>query len=546
MTNLTAPYNFVPLNSSIYTPDWADKVSQDIPFEDGEDGWIEVDWENVSPLIIRDQTAKDDEGALFSMNVESDGKRRYFIPGSSLKGMLRATLEILSFGKMEQYNNRFFGHREFNTKLPEGKKYQKEMQNVKWGWLSKEDEEYYLSPCKSEVKKVEKGTLRQKYPGYDNKVDQWERNEFISKKAGYMFPELKKGYRLYCTGQMHNKKHEYLIPTTTDKHISLSDEVVKKFLTVHEPTPNFEKFIGLLDEGKEIPVSYIEENKQILTLGLSRMLRLPYKNDVKTLVEMEQKPTERHDLCETIFGYTTPEKSLRGRVQVGNAFCTEPIADNDKRVLGEVKGVLGEPKPSFYPLYLKQSGSKYKTYNNAEGIAGRKLYRVHGGSTTMPLPRNEKNKNVETKFRPLKEGLTFTMRINLHNLRPIETGALLSAITLHQSGAWHNIGAAKSFGYGKIKYKDIRLKGLSKDIDYYLKAFEKEMNEKVKEDKEVKKDWIQSPQVKQLVNILSEHNNDEELKLMTLEQHKEVKKNTNFQQLKEKDNKFFFKKSTPA
>ena len=50
---LTSPYNFVPLNSKVYIPDWYGLVSQDIPFEDGEDGYIELTWHNDSPLFIR-------------------------------------------------------------------------------------------------------------------------------------------------------------------------------------------------------------------------------------------------------------------------------------------------------------------------------------------------------------------------------------------------------------------------------------------------------------------------------------------------------------
>lgn len=102
---LTSPYNFVPLNSKVYIPDWYGLVSQDIPFEDGEDGYIELTWHNGSPLFIRDKDKDDPEHAPMNING------RYFIPGSSIKGMLRNVLSILSFGKMqegEQYQNQKF------------------------------------------------------------------------------------------------------------------------------------------------------------------------------------------------------------------------------------------------------------------------------------------------------------------------------------------------------------------------------------------------------------------------------------------------------
>ena len=84
---ISAPYSFVPLNGEVYIPEWYNKVSQDIPFEDGEDGSIEVTWRNVSPLIIRDGSCGKKETAQSAFVDLPDGTRRYFIPGSSLKGI---------------------------------------------------------------------------------------------------------------------------------------------------------------------------------------------------------------------------------------------------------------------------------------------------------------------------------------------------------------------------------------------------------------------------------------------------------------------------
>ena len=167
---ITAPYNFVPLNKHVYLPDWADQISHDIPFKDGEDGYIEVTWENVFPLCIRDASTGDDG---YSMHVkQSDGSRLYFLPGSSLRGMLRNTLNILAFGKMEQYDNRFFGYRIFDTNKSLGKKYQKEMAKVKFGWLHKdesEDDKYVLYPCIDGFDKIRIEDVSKWYPGYDEK-----------------------------------------------------------------------------------------------------------------------------------------------------------------------------------------------------------------------------------------------------------------------------------------------------------------------------------------------------------------------------------------
>ena len=115
---LTSPYNFVPINSRVYCPKWSAYISQDIPYEDGEDGYIEVLFRSVSPLFTRNgariEKDRDRRETESSYVIDADGNKRYFIPGTTIKGMLRGTLEIMAFGKMnekEHYTNRWFGHR---------------------------------------------------------------------------------------------------------------------------------------------------------------------------------------------------------------------------------------------------------------------------------------------------------------------------------------------------------------------------------------------------------------------------------------------------
>ena len=40
--SISAPYNFVPLSKRIIHPEWAEQVSQDIPFRDGKDGEFRI------------------------------------------------------------------------------------------------------------------------------------------------------------------------------------------------------------------------------------------------------------------------------------------------------------------------------------------------------------------------------------------------------------------------------------------------------------------------------------------------------------------------
>lgn len=529
---ITAPYNFVPLNKHIYLPDWADQISHDIPFEDGKDGYIEVTWENVSPLCIRDASTGDDG---YSMHVKQpDGSRLYFLPGSSLRGMLRNTLNILAFGKMEQYDNRFFGERDFGT-----------VPNEEFGWLYLKGDEYVLCECEEPVSQIliseVESLIGEKYDRRGSKA--WERNVKIRDssygkkhltKENILFPIIEQGgkeYALFATGWMAGKLYELLIPTQTTREIPLRSELKESFLKIYKrkDTGASSFFDEMLDKEKRIPVSYIKDgNGNIKDLGLSYMIRRPYKYSVRDLVNKEQIKQEcigaddmpKRDLSELIFGWVDGKSCQKGRVQICNAYAEKRTQETEL-----VKGVLGEPKASFYPLYLKQEGGRYKNYNSDDAlISGRKLYRVHKGSETMDLPQGNGNEKTVNKFRPIPAGNSFKMRINVHNLRKVEIGALLSAITFHEtSGVFHNIGSAKGFGYGKLKCValNLHLQGSNFGKEDYLKAFEMEMDKFVKSS--FKCNWANTSQIMRMMAIMSEHT-PQEVRMMVLEDYTREKK----------------------
>ena len=119
---ITAPYNFVPLNKEVFYPSWADDVSHDIPFEDGESGELDITITAKSPIFIRNHSDdKDNPSKEFCHFINENNAKEYYIPGSSLKGMIRNVLEIISFSKIQidedKYKN-IFGVRDMtNQKL---------------------------------------------------------------------------------------------------------------------------------------------------------------------------------------------------------------------------------------------------------------------------------------------------------------------------------------------------------------------------------------------------------------------------------------------
>ena len=422
------------------------------------------------------------------------------------------------------------------------------MENIKFGWLEKQpDETFVLYPCKGEYKKIGISKVKNKFRGsYLPSNNVWKTNYRLRVK-NKLFPYFDNNkYRLFCTGKMNGKKHELLIPADTKKGIALNDKIIESFLTVYAPTPGFENFVSYLDEGERIPVSFIytpeRGTEKNIAIGMGRMLRYPYKQDINTLVNNEQDiPQKGYDLCETMFGQIDNQgnqNSLKGRVQIGNAMMQGTVSD--KELLSEVKGVLGEPKASFYPLYLKQEANGiYRTYEDANGIAGRKRYRIHQGGTVVNLPQGKDNSNVITRFRPIPRNQTFKMRINIHNLKPVELGALLLAIKLKQ-GAFHNIGMAKAYGYGKLISENIELNLRGEEqhsVDHYINLFKSAM-EAFTNNK-----WSNSDVITSLLGIMGEHSNDDmfvndngKYRVMSLKEYKEFKKNSNFSKLTEKAN----------
>lgn len=114
MTAIDAPYNFVPLSDKVVTPDWAAQVSHDLPFKDGLSGEIHYTLTAHSPLLVGGEQTKNQDGStIVEFFKTPDG---FAIPGSSLKGMIRAVLEIATFSRMGMVDDKRYGLRDISGK----------------------------------------------------------------------------------------------------------------------------------------------------------------------------------------------------------------------------------------------------------------------------------------------------------------------------------------------------------------------------------------------------------------------------------------------
>jgi CRISPR-associated protein (TIGR03986 family) len=513
---IKAPFNFVPLSDKVYFPDWADKISHDVPFEDGLSGTIELKITAQTPIFVRNGHTKEDAEAkndkYKSFSKSPDGK--YFIPATSIKGAIRSVMEIMSFGKLSQVENSSFGLRDLNNPS-----YRNNMKNICCGWLQQTDNGYELfdwgEPGRISVEAIDKKFKTRlaefvkgnNFKDEENKTAKYKyilsnakdglKSAFFVKDQELQEAKLKKNnieprkfYKfgeqngkegiLVFTGQPSQRKQVFdkrtkkqkwtgkyyefvFLKPDKEKSFVLSDSQINAFKTIHAESPDYKEFWAKkLLHGERIPVFFKKNGDKIHSIGLAYMYKYPFEKSVLDAIPQEHKK-EDLDLCECVFGYPKKDNALRGRVHFGHAFSVDLQTPMTEKVF-----VSATPHPSYYPLYVKDG----RDWNNASRISGRKRYPTREQDNY----NNEGTGNMEQKAAMLNKGAIFKERILFHNLKPIELGCLLSAITFHgDNNCFHNLGFGKAFGFGKVKISDLKLNlGEGTPNDYMLQ-FEKEM-----------------------------------------------------------------------
>jgi CRISPR-associated protein (TIGR03986 family) len=224
--------------------------------------------------------------------------------------------------------------------------------------------------------------------------------------------------------------------------------------------------------------------RQSFWFSLSRVMRVPYAYSVGEVAQnlystgpykvprmrglgSEQPEVNGWDFARAIFGEidganvgqgaatkghegSRSEAALRGRVSFGFAF----VSDHQTPDLGLAQaGVFAQPRDSFWPFYLRDRNDAgcSRSYNSNQAIpAGRK--RTLARRSPIPLSSGNENERTMTYVRFLQPKITFDGTIRVHNLHPVELGALLWAITFGDLDGhhWHQAGRAKGYGYGAL------------------------------------------------------------------------------------------------
>lgn len=150
----TSPFRFVPLNESVaLAPADVLDAGLDHPLPGGFSGTITVAWAAETPLLIGEAQGNPGHVGPARLGPGDD----YIIPGATIRGSLRAAMEIVTGGYLSQidahlrFGLRDFDHPAFRT---EGEEDQSLLANVRPGWLRKapgftaDNPRYEICPCK--------------------------------------------------------------------------------------------------------------------------------------------------------------------------------------------------------------------------------------------------------------------------------------------------------------------------------------------------------------------------------------------------------------
>ena len=441
-----APYNFVSLNQTIVPVDERD-----------------IDQSKYDPKKNSD---------FFSPT----GKAA--IPGSSLRGMIRTMVEILSYSK--------FGFTQDDRRL-----YFRTFADSVRG--VRDEYSRHMSSAKGEEKRMSAGLLHRKgYRSYEiipagkvKKVfgEEAKRYRERGKEIDRGIFTLPDGGFIVCIKNLEGTINNYHVakdnsqkPVTWDQaememdiahyidDINRSKSVPDLLKLVNKKYKEFDKKINREVEKfiEFVPcfyTTYKDKGKSHYAFGHNPYFRLPYQQTINALIKQNDLKDGGLDFANSIFG--SVESGKENKQIAGRVFFMDAI-----RVSGEISDlevapkILSSPKPTTFQHYLEQNGKSdndamREHYNSNTKIRGNKLYWNFLASKWQADKQEEIKKEIHseksqhTLIKIANSHSIFKGRIYFENLTEKELGALLSAVILIP-GSHHKIGMGKPLGLGTI------------------------------------------------------------------------------------------------
>lgn len=481
-----APYNFVPLNDIVVTI--SDKEIEK------HTGYIDLDFKTITPLFIR------------GIGSSFFGGDSPVIPGSSIRGMLRSLVEIISYSEMvfTDKDKRFF-YRNISDTFYRDKFIHRDNRsspplvrtNVKSGWLKKIGREYHLTPSDIDsggrqyyrINGSFIGSTFQpqgstiKLPTYSFKKLYIDLSSItrLKRKIGFDLeyniigsfsdtsasPKCTHESYLVATGPFARKKHYQWVVNRQSK--TLSSINVSSQMELYKMDDNIDENASLLkmlerNSGNPVPCFYLQDSSgAIEAVGHTGIFRLAYLYNVGDF-STQERTSDQIDFSTSIFGNLERQSKI---------FIEDAVTSNNRGV--EIYGqeiylkILQSPRPTSFQLYIEQPQSENTPKLNLQNwgtnggrIRGNKLYWHRPTSDDMRIKHSwvfntnnindfNKKKNLLTEpVKPVKKDQFFSSRIRFSNLSKEELGVILIALDLPDK-CYHKLGMGKPLGLGSIQ-----------------------------------------------------------------------------------------------
>jgi hypothetical protein len=472
---VTAPYNFIPLPDKAIDSPLGEyihdekKEYKDYITEKGKlNGTIEYTITTLTPTYV----GGDKE--FFAPNG------RLTIPGSTMRGLIKNMLKIVSCGTMRDYedlNNRylyfrsmFLGKDSSMLKKKIGDEYKQEIGNSlnykgKAGFLVKEKDGYKIYPAECVSQKM--STIS------SNKIE-WHKKS-VDCYVGDI--KIKRGEKSYYT----------ITFVENSKALAVDQEIIESYRNDENRNENENKktnSINILEENEErdpkkyeenykgkyadketflkgkfpnaSPCFYVEKNGKVQHFGFCKFYRVRYKKSISDHIpdSVRNLDGKTVDFSESIFGN---KENWAGRVFFGDSIVINH--DNINKVQEYEPKILLGPNPTSFQLYLDQRKA-LSTWNGDGLLRGYKLYwhqkigpdewkKEDIFSDEDATDESKKESLSQEPIKPVPIGTQFSGKMRFTNLSAIELGALLRVFELGNKGHF-KIGRGKPLGMGSI------------------------------------------------------------------------------------------------
>lgn len=417
-----APYNFIPLPEKVITVRVDDLPDQGVYDPNLHTGCIECELTTSSPVYVRagltpEQAKAGKESKDLPDFFYLNDKNQPIIPGSSLRGMLRTLVEIVTFSKIGSVSKTPLVYRSVGGTTNHDENYRLQM-------MHSDNEVYKAGETKLYTPRI-RGGYMVKVGGRDwairpaktidgttcahigmskydlNELDLLKgcRNAYrIYIKTGpYQYQDVKGGFlkvrfakvidndanmrpglrsaTLAISGKMFSKKSEAVIYEQDENAplLPLSDEQIDAYnLQRSKEQESLLGQDGALNDGQ--PVFYLlnETSGKVIFFGHARMFRVPYHHSpfdfVPEYAQSSDEPSDPSlvDFAEAMFGFTrkVEKGAQRQRAYAGRVLCGDAELLNGQKDIWLsntliTPKILSGPKPTTFQHYLVQQEPNY-------------------------------------------------------------------------------------------------------------------------------------------------------------------------------------------